>query len=307
MVDIVAAHFALFPQLWALTRRATAITVSVGVVLAAMALHMVNAPGGGEPAAMIWGTALITVTLSLALGLLITRLVQEAASRAAMIDELHQAQALLAAAEHDPGVLAERGRPSREIHDTLAQGFTSVLSLTRAAMADLGRDEPGTAQSRLQLVESVAMDNLREARVMVAELSPDHLRSRGLVEALERLCDSMVMHAGVPTELVLHGEPEQLKGQHEVLLLRCAQEGLSNIRRHAQAGSATVDLVYADAKVCLILTDDGVGPGKVGERRLAFGRYGLDGLCARAEELGGAVALGTGPGGGSRLTMELPR
>ena len=198
----------------------------------------------------------------------------------------------------------ERERLSREIHDTLAQGFTSVLALARAADAALARDDVGTARERLALVESTAADNLREARLIVAELTPGHLQSRTLAEALDRLVTAVSTETSVRSRLVLNGEPVALGGATDVVLLRTAQEALSNVRRHSGAGTAVVELSYADPdRVVLEVSDDGRGFTPA-EHRPGFG---LDGLTARVAELGGAVSVTSAPGEGTRVRMEVPR
>ncbi len=195
---------------------------------------------------LISGT--ISMGLSLSLGLFINRIVGEAESRAETIDELRATQARLAAAERDRGVHEERERMSREIHDTLAQGFTSVVALSRAAEAALARGDVATARDRLRLVERTASDNLDEARLIVAELTPGHLRSRTLAEALERLGAAVSSENGLRADVRVAGEPVPLGGSGEVVILRTAQEALANVRRHASAHRVDVTLAYDDPR-----------------------------------------------------------
>ena len=181
-------YFTLFPQLWAMvpTRWAAIGTVVVVVAFALVRwaqTDFASRATSSDPHL----SGVISMGLSLALGLFINRIIGEAESRAETIDELRATQAQLAAAERDRGVHEERERISREIHDTLAQGFTSVVALSRAAQAALARGDVAAAGERLALIEHTASDNLDEARLIVAELTPGHLQSRTLGEALERL------------------------------------------------------------------------------------------------------------------------
>ena len=130
----------------------------------------------------------------------------------------------------------ERERISREIHDTLAQGFTSVVALSRAAESALARGDVATARDRLLLIERTAADNLDEARLIVAELTPGHLQSRTLAEALERLGAAVTSENGLRAEVCVAGDPVPLGGAAEVVILRTAQEALANVRRHAVGG-----------------------------------------------------------------------
>ncbi|MEO5608320.1 MAG: sensor histidine kinase [Ornithinibacter sp.] len=295
--------FALFPQLWAMlpTRAAAAATF---VVLVAFQ-EVRWAQTGYAPARLVevFVGGIISIGLSLSLGLFINRIVGEAGSRAETIDELRATQAALAAVERDRGVQDERERISREIHDTLAQGFTSVITLARAADAALARGDATAARERLDLVDRTAVDNLAEARLIVAELTPGNLQSRTLVEALERLGAAMSHEIGLRAAVRVEGEPEPLGGAAEVVILRTAQEALSNVRRHADARSVDLALVYGPGRVVLTVSDDGNG-FDTGEARVGFG---LDGLHSRAAEVGGTVLVDSRPGGGTTLRLEVPR
>ena len=296
--------FGLFPQTWAiLTRNKAAVTVVLAVVGIGL-VRMWQAPRTGDEFVGIAISTVIMLVLSLTLGLFIDRIIREADHRARTIDELHRTQAELAAAERAQGVAGERERISREIHDTLAQGFTSVVTLARATELALDRGDLAAVRERLQLIEQTAADNLSEARLIVAELTPGHLQSRTLSEALQRLVDAVSAESGMVGTLRVDGEPVVLSANSEVVLLRTAQEGLSNVRRHSGASSFEVFLSYAaDGPVALVVTDDGGGFDPA-----AGGRgFGLDGATARATEVGGRFDVDSRPGAGSRLRVEVPR
>jgi signal transduction histidine kinase len=253
---------------------------------------------------MIVISGVISAVLSLSLGLFINRIVTEAETRAETIDELRATKAELAASERDRGVHEERERLSREIHDTLAQGFTSVVALSRAADAALARGDVTAARERLALIEGTASDNLDEARLIVAELTPGHLQSRTLGEALRRLGAAVSSENGLRADVRVAGEPVPLGGTAEVVILRTAQEALTNVRRHAGAGHAELTLTYEDPEhVVLEVRDDGRGFDSEAPRS----GFGLDGLHARAAEVGGSVSLRSEPGEGTTLRLEVPR
>lgn len=295
--------FALFPQMWAMLEVPNAVRGTVIALVAFGGLRWVQADFSGEGLVNILISTVISLSLSLALGLFINRIVAEAEGRAATIDELRETQARLAAVERDRGVQDERERISREIHDTLAQGFTSVVTLTRAADAALARGDVATARERLSLVERTAVDNLAEARLIVAELTPGHLQSRTLVEAMQRLGEAVSSETGMRAEVTVDGEPAPLGGVAEVVLLRTAQEALSNVRRHASAGHVAVSLAYEPERVVLTVCDDGRGFDTGADR----GGFGLDGVRARAAQVGGEVDLTSVPGSGTTLRLEVPR
>jgi signal transduction histidine kinase len=295
--------FALYPQMWAMLPVRFAVVGSILTLSAFGAVRFVQSEFDEDALPVIVVSTLISLGVSMALGLFISRITREAHSRAATIDELRTTQARLAAAERDRGVHEERERISREIHDTLAQGFTSVVTLARAAESALARGDVGTARERLGLIERTASDNLAEARLIVAELTPGHLQSRTLVQALERLGSAVSSENGVRADVRVEGEPEPLGGASEVVILRTAQEALSNVRRHAGAARVDLSLAYAPERVVLTVTDDGRGFDTAADRD----GFGLDGVRSRAAEVGGTVSLTSAPGSGTTLRLEVPR
>ncbi|MGL4744536.1 MAG: sensor histidine kinase [Dermatophilaceae bacterium] len=294
----------LFPHVWAMFEKQVAVPMTLIVVVAVNLLRWWQMQFAPEELPGVVFSAAVSAALSLAPGLFIDHMVREAETRAHTIDELRATQARLAAVEHDRGVQTERERMSREIHDTLAQGYTSVVTLSRAVDAALARGDVDAARERLRLIEGTAIDNLHEARLIVAELTPSHLQSRTLVEALERLAAAVSRENGVRAEVSVAGEPAPLGGASEVVILRTAQEALSNVRRHAGAERVGLSLAYDDPRrVVLTVADDGCGFDPSGGRR----GFGLDGVEARVRIVGGTVALDAAPGRGTTLRLEVPR
>ncbi|KRE40462.1 sensor histidine kinase [Knoellia sp. Soil729] len=295
--------FGLFPQIWASFEQRPAL-IATGLALAAIFLVVVapaDDPAAEVPGALI--SVLVSFVLSAALGMFIHRIIGEAEQRAIVIDELRSTRAELAAVERAQGIEDERSRLSREIHDTLAQGFTSVIALSRAATSALDREDVATTRERLAMIEATAVDNLAEARIIVAELTPGHLQTRTLVEALDRLADTMTRETGIHVSSCVTGQPAPLGANAEVVVLRGAQEALSNVRRHSGARVAEVALRYEPTRVALEVSDDGSGFDPTTVHR----GFGLDGLRSRATELGGDVTVVPGQPRGTRLVMELPR
>ncbi len=238
--------------------------------------------------------ALISTAASIWLGFWIVRVMQQSQERRALIDELESSRAEVARLSHDAGVLAERTRMAGEIHDTLAQGFTSIITLLQAADPDL-RDE------RLALAVRTARENLAEARSLVVALSPAALTSGSLPSAVRRQVVRFSEESGVTAGLRVTGDERPLPTAVEVVLLRAAQEALTNVRRHAEAREVAVLLAYAPSSVRLVVRDDGRGfvPGE------ADG-YGLAGMRSRAEQVRGGVTVRSDPGTGTTVEVEVP-
>jgi signal transduction histidine kinase len=231
-------------------------------------------------------------------------IMREAERRGELIRELETVRADLDEAHHTAGVLAERQRLSHEIHDTLAQGFTSLLMLIQAADATVGKD-PVATRERLALAEATARDNLAEARALVAALAPAPLQGMPLDLALERVCARTADELRVPVAARVLGPPRELPAATQVVLLRAAQEALSNVRKHAAANSADVRLTYRPAGMLLEVVDDGRGFKPVAETPDG-GSYGLRGMRARVEQVRGTLEIMSAPGEGTTVRVEIP-
>ncbi|HEY3035460.1 MAG TPA: histidine kinase, partial [Streptosporangiaceae bacterium] len=214
--------FILYPQVWGLLRERWAAAASVLLALSIGAVTLVA--NGPIAAALQIGFSL---AVSLLLGVYISRIIWQSAERANTILELERTRAELAAVSRDAGVLAERGRLAQEIHDTLAQGFTSVLMLIQAAESEVDAD-PVAVRRHLALAQETARQNLAEARSLVAALSPVDLQAAPLPEAVARLTERLGRELGVPATLRVDGSPRPLPANHDVVLLRAMQEALAN-------------------------------------------------------------------------------
>ncbi|MFD3811629.1 sensor histidine kinase [Rhodococcus sp. NPDC058639] len=148
-------------------------------------------------------------------------LYRESEQRRMLIDELTATRADLAAAQHSAGVLEERERLAREIHDTLAQGLSSIQLLLRAAERALP-DRVDAAAGYVGRARSVAVDNLGEARRLVVALAPPALDDTTLAGALERLCATTTDRHHIDARFHLRGAPIGLPAEYEVALLRVA-------------------------------------------------------------------------------------
>jgi signal transduction histidine kinase len=256
---------------------------------------------GTEP---LWGPGqtLVGLALSLVMGVWVHRLIDRSVQRDRLIAELKATRDELAAAHHERGVSTERERWAREVHDTLAQGYTSIVVLAQTAAAQLPGD-PAAAAERVRLIEEVARENLDEARAMVAAFAPVALDSATLVEALQRLVERFGRETGLVTRLDTSALTDggSLSRAEEIVLLRGAQEALANVRRHASASAVVLRVSRIADVVAVHVEDDGVGFD------VAAGQgIGLAGLRDRAEQVGGAVEVASVPGEGTQVTVRVP-
>jgi signal transduction histidine kinase len=229
------------------------------------------------------------------------RLAAESERRAELITELEASRAQVAALSREAGVGQERERLAGEIHDTLAQGFTSILTLVQAAETAL-RDDPDRAAAHLSLAATTARENLGEARALVGALTPAALGTGTLVAALRRQSDRMADECGIAVRFAMSGDLGALAMPVEVVLLRAAQEALANVRKHSKADTACLRLdTHADA-VRLVVDDDGAGF----DPAAPTSGFGLRGMRSRIEQIGGTLTVHSGSAGTSVL-VEVPR
>lgn len=247
------------------------------------------------------GIAVFAIMFSYVFSRFTMQVVEQSHERALLIEELSATRHELAAAHHEAGVLAERHRLAGEIHDTLAQGFTSVVTLVQAAEACL---DPSATEARrlLGLTLDTAKDNLAEARTMVAALSPVGLESGGLGAALRRVASATGAQAGIQVGASVAGTIRALPTGTEVVLLRVCQEALANVRKHAGASEVSVRLDYGEDTVRLEVSDDGTGF----DGSAVNGGYGLSGMRERLSQVGGTVRVRSAPGVGTTVSAEVP-
>ena len=231
----------------------------------------------------------------------------ESDRRQRLIDELEQTRHDLAVAERHAGMLEERERLAGDIHDTVAQGLSSIVMLLEAAQASLGSSSPGTL-SHIEQALQAARDNLREVRRLVWALRPESLEKGTLAEAVTRLAGEASNDEVLEVHAAVVGDVRRLPTDIEVTLLRAAQELLSNIRRHAAATLATIALTYQEDAVLLEARDDGKGmDGKsVARGPNRDGGLGLVMMRERVEALGGSVQIDDSGRRGTAVSIRLP-
>ena len=251
--------------------------------------------------AFVLGTVVLGLAFSVVFGTWISRIIEQSRERAQLIERLEAAQAELAEVSMQAGTLAERQRLAGEIHDTLAQGLTSIVMLLQAADTEIGSD-PAEARRHVGLATQTAREGLAEARAMVAALAPAHLEAGPLHEALGRLADRIGAELCIAVRFEVCGPARPLSAPTEVVLLRAAQEALANVRKHAHAADVRVILSYEPHNVRLDVRDDGAGfdPEQVS------GGYGLRGMRSRILQVGGNLLVRARPGAGTSLSVEVP-
>ena len=206
----------------------------------------------------------------------------------------------LLAGAREAGVLDERQRMAREIHDTLAQGLVGIITQLEAAGRG-GRD----SQRRSGVALELARESLAEARRSVQALAPAELDQVRLPDALATVTTKWSGLSGVAATTTTTGTPVSLRPEIEVALLRTAQEALANVAKHAHAGAVALTLSYMGDVVSLDVRDDGVGVG-VATPASDGGGFGLTAMRQRVEGLNGSLAVESEPGSGTTIAASIP-
>jgi signal transduction histidine kinase len=263
--------------------------------------------GGVDPLVLLFYGA---VTLALGLFIAMTQAIHaQSEERRRLIAQLEATRGELAESERRAGVLAERQRLAREIHDTLAQGFASIVTLYEAARAEVG-SRPEVALRRFEEVGRTARASLAEARRVVSALRPEALEHATLAGALDAIVHDFGAETGIHTRSTIDGEPRDLDPEAEAAILRVAQEALANARKHARASRVTVTLTYLDDSARLDVRDDGVGfdSESAGGARNGWhaGGFGLTSMRERLEGQGGTLTIESAPAAGTAIAAVLP-
>lgn len=301
-------QFSMFPQVFFLLPAPWAIPGAAGIAVALSLAELSRRSWDIGAALPMVSVDVGEVAFFVVLSLWIGAIIRQSSERQHLIEELDETRRELAEAERQSGILEERGRLAREIHDTLAQGFASVVAHLEAADATLDPN-PERARHHVREAEAVARASLGEARGLVWALRPDALSAGGLPAALERVAAAATAaaHGELSADVTVTGSVRALHPDVEVTLLRAAQESLANVRRHAAARHVTVTLSYFNDLVILDVADDGRGfdPASRADPGPAGG-LGLIGMRERAEGLGGSLAVESAIGEGTTIAVSLP-
>ena len=208
----------------------------------------------------------------------------------------------LSAESREAAVIAERNRMARDIHDTLAQGFTGVIVQLEAAADATSKGLMKEADEHLGRAADLARESLKEARRSVRAIRPLALENKDLCEALDNLIRKMTAGTTLRAKFLLHGQPRPLSAEWEENLLHIGQEVLTNALRHAHATEFHTDLVFGPNEVRLELRDNGRGfdPG------IKNDGFGLIGIRERVEGMGGRITTQSAIDKGTAVLIIVP-
>ena len=207
----------------------------------------------------------------------------------------------------EAGIHDERRRMAREIHDTLAQGLTGIVTQLQAA--EQASDDPAGWRHHFESATRLARESLAEARRSVHALRPEPLETAALVDALAEVASRWQALHGIPVQLTTTGDERTLPPAAEFVLLRTGQEALANVAKHAQATRVGLTISYMEHEVVLDVRDDGGGfdlarldapPEQDGHG------FGLVAMRQRIEELHGTLQVESELGTGTAISACVP-
>jgi len=287
----------VFPLAWTCLRRiASSLVASVAIALA-VGIGMYISDGSWEQSVSIEAFSL---AFAIGLGLWISQIADQSNQRRVLLEELESAQEQLALLNRDSGITSERERLAREIHDTIAQDLTGIVLLAQRVSRELDAGETAAAGAQLVLLEESARTALAETRALVAASAPPSLEAGSIAGALERLGERFERETAIAVS-VLAEVNEPVDRDLEVVLLRCAQEGLANVRKHSGASRVAVHLRWGPER-SLQVSDNGAGF----ELGAATDGYGLRGMRDRLALAGGTLDVESGADG-TTLLVTLPK
>jgi signal transduction histidine kinase len=238
------------------------------------------------------------LTFSTIIGAFISSIIKQSTDRQRLIAELTRSRANLMRVEREAGRLNERQRLARDIHDTLAQHFTSIVMHLSAAK----HSNPEAVQSEVQQAEQSARDGLDEIRRIVWDMQPEQIEKASLVEAVEELAARWSAENSVQVKMKVTGTPRSLTSSVEKALLRISQEAMHNIHKHAQAKNVNITFSFMEDIFVMDVADDGLGfePSKIKHG------FGMKTMRDRVEELSGTLTIESERGAGTAIAVSVP-
>ena len=227
----------------------------------------------------------------------------ETTERQQLLDELLATRDDLARAHLEAGAREERERLTGEIHDTVAQVFTSVVLSARRARRTVDAGDRIATAAEIDHIEDLSRSGVDAARRLISCLGPMELDGRTLGSALELLAALDPRHGDPVVEIRVDGDDRRLPGAVEGALLRIAQEAVANARRHAGAELVVTTITFQTELVSLDVVDDGAGFDLTSAPP---DRFGLATMRNRAEQVGGSFYIDSEPGVGTTVNATVP-
>jgi len=296
--------FGLFSQIFWMLALKSAAGMTIATTLFMIYQQTI---GSGEP--LTWEIVVVYLLFaggSIGLGFWINAIINQSNERKLLINQLQSTQADLAKVEHKAGILAERQRLAHDIHDTLAQGFITIIMQLETAVPLLSETNKEATKHILR-AKQAARDNLAQARRVVQDLRPQSLEETTLPEAIKQVAAKWERQSRVETAVIITGHIQPLSAKVETTLLRVAQESLTNISKHARANKASITLSYTNDTIMLDIQDDGIGYcANNNQQENHSSGYGLVAMRERVKQQNGTLSIESEQDEGTTLIAHIP-
>jgi two-component system, NarL family, sensor histidine kinase YdfH len=270
--------------------------------LVLLLIGLVRFSGWGASGLLMLGTLPIVIFVVIYVTLYMRQLEarEKAQALAAELESANRQLTEYAARVEDLTIANERQRMARELHDTLSQGLAGLILQLEAAQAHLALEHPGKARVIITDAMGQARLTLADARRAIDDLrrSPQDDLDSALRAQVSRFTDA----TGIPCELLADGIPA-LTDSHKEAVIRCVEEALTNVAKHAQAQSVSVNISVKDGNLVIHIKDNGRG---FDESAVPVGHYGLVGIRERMRLVNGTCEIQSGVGSGTTLKLGMP-
>ncbi len=288
-------------------------TGKLSVVLMTLFVGYALSRHSPEPSIALWLGPAFGAAAALVMFWVHQRLYEVSRVQAETIRQLEETRAELASAEHEAGRIAEREQLARDIHDTLAQGFSSIILLSRSARTALDREQASAVSERLEIIADTAAENLSQARDFVTRLQGvGSFDLRADLEFAVAGAGRTATATGLPLAFTCRFSdgPLILPDATGRSLARGVRSLLANVLTHSRATQCVVSVAVFPEQVTIDIYDDGIGfvpSTRLGPFRADGSGFGLHSVRQRVEELGGTMSIESAPGEGTVVTLSVPR
>ncbi len=266
-----------------------------------------------EPSLALWLGPAFGAAAALVMFWVHQRLYAVSRSQAETIRQLEETRAELASAEHEAGRIAEREQLARDIHDTLAQGLSSIVLLSRSARTALDREQGALARQRLEVIADTAAENLQQAREFVAQLhnGADRFDLRADLEFAVAGAQRTAAATGLSLSFSCRfsDSPVSLPDAAGRSIARAVRSLLANVLTHSRASQCVVSVAVFPGQLTVDIYDDGVGfdpSTRLASLRADGSGFGLHAARQRMDECGGSMSIESTPGAGTVVTLMVP-
>ncbi len=202
----------------------------------------------------------------------------------------------------------ERKRIAREIHDGPAQSLANLVLRTEIAERMLGTQELEVVRSELIDLKTQIRFDLGEIRKIIFNLRPMALDDLGLVPTLRKFVQDFEERTSIRAKFEAIGKEKRMTSALEAAMFRLVQEAFNNVQKHSEATFVSLDIIFLEETIQLVIRDNGVGfqVDAVGAQSKKYSKFGLIGMRERVDLLQGTIEFESGVGQGTTIIIQVP-